>query len=87
MPAFVPRGDLTHWEPDPTGHSAGTVWVRMIGQWVGFIMFFDPESADFDFGGDLRFVHDDESERLRRWLIDEVNRHFPHALMRPEGEP
>ena len=39
--SFVPRGDTIDFEADATGFSAGTIWVRMLGQWLGFVMFYD----------------------------------------------
>jgi hypothetical protein len=63
--AFAPAANLVDWEADETGYSTGTSWVQLAGYSVGFVLF------DFNFGSDLRFV-DDERDRLRRWLLDEI---------------
>jgi hypothetical protein len=81
---FVPRGDTIDFEPDASGLSAGTVWLRMAGQWFGFAMFYDRDNGQFDFGSDCRFTDNNSREQLRRWLLDEVERHFPAALVGPE---
>jgi hypothetical protein len=81
---FIPRGDSIDWEPDPGGHSAGTIWLRMFDWWVGFVVFYDADNAQFDLGSDVRFTSDDERERLRRWLLAELDQYFPAALVRPE---
>jgi len=83
---FVPRGDTLDFEPDSTGFSAGTIWTRMAGQWLGFVMFYDHDNRQFDFRSDYRFTDDSEREQLRRWLLEELDRHFPAALVAPEDE-
>jgi hypothetical protein len=83
---FVPRGDTLDFEPDTTGFSAGTIWIRMAGQWVGFVLFYDRDNDQFDFGWDFRFPHNNAREQLRRYLLEELDRHFPAALVPPEHD-
>jgi hypothetical protein len=81
---FVPRGDTIDFEVDKTGLSAGTIWVRIAGQWVGFVIFYDCDNDQFDFGSDCRFTHNNSREQLPCWLLAELAQNFPLALLRPE---
>ena len=78
------RGTLIDWAPDPSGDPCGIAWVTLLGQRVGFTVYYDPETDAFDLGSDIVFADPKGRERFRRWLIDEITMHSP-ALEKPEA--